>query len=237
VNGHRLGRLGVTLLLAFAPLFGAAQWAHADSVQFRYWNYWVVQDGDWALPQMLPEERSLKDMDVDGWHFGVWGDDGGQPPRALPNFTSLCPTLAAKPPKPGVIRVAIVLDPGIGTDAPTGEQPGVVRTACLTLSGKPDGSIALKAASTYVRTEQGQVCAIDGYPRSECKPQIGGPTPSFTGALPSQTDTTTATASATGAEANQKSSWSRVSPLLLGGLGSLLLIGGAALAISQRPRK
>ena len=135
-------------------------------------------------------------------------------------------------------RVAVVIDPGAGTDAPTGEQPGPIRTACLSLPAKVTSADALKAAARSLRKDATVLCAIDGYPREECAPQIGGATPSFTGALPD--DTTAATAapspSAT-AESAQRSSWAKVSPVLLGALGSLLLLGGAVLAFLQRPRR
>lgn len=233
---HRVLRGIAAMMLASVPVVAVA--APTDPVQFRYWSFWVAEGGDWTLAQIAPEERQLADMAVDGWHFGVWGDDGGQPPRALPNFASLCPTLAAATPSPKVTRVAVVLDSGVGSDAPTGEVPGVIRTACLSMPGKIFSSAALKAAAKDVRIENSQLCAIDGYPRTECKPQIGGPTASFTGSLPSDTtNSSTDDESASTDEATQRSSWARVSPILLGVLGSLLLIGGAALAISQRPRR
>lgn len=232
----RVLRVIAAMALASVPVVSFA--APTETVQFRYWSFWVAEGGDWTLAQMAPEERQLSDMAVDGWHFGVWGDDGGQPPRSLPNFASLCPTLAAATPSPKVTRVAVVLDPGVGADAPTGEVPGAIRTACLSLPGKVFSSSALKAAAKDVRIENSQLCAIDGYPRTECKPQIGGPTPSFTGSLPSEsTSSPSADESASTNEATQRSSWAKVSPILLGVLGSLLLVGGAALAISQRPRR
>lgn len=236
---RRALRVFAALLIASAPI--AATAAPSSSVQFRYWSFWVAEGGDWTLAQMAPEERQLSDMAVDGWHFGVWGDDGGQPPRSLPNFTALCPALAAAAPNAKVTRVAVVLDPGVGTDAPTGEVPGAIRTACLSLPGKAFSSAALKSAAKDVRIEQSQLCAIDGYPKSECKPQIGGPTASFTGSLPNGSGSDASANSDAGAgsetEATQRSSWARVSPVVLGVLGSLLLVGGAALAISQRPRR
>ena len=221
-------------LLACLPVATAAT---AVPAQFRYWSYWILQDGDWALPQMAPEERRLADMDVDGWHFGVWGDDGGQAPRALANFASLCPALATATPAAAVTRVAVVIDPGAGTDAPTGEQPGPIRTACLSLPAKATSADALKAAARSLRKDATVLCAIDGYPRTECAPQIGGATPSFTGALPDDTTAAPASPSPSGGESAQRSSWAKVSPVLLGAVGSLLLLGGAVLAFLQRPRR
>lgn len=230
-----LRRLVAVIGLAAAALLLTA--ASAQPAQFRYWSYWIAQDGDWALPQMAPEERRLTDMDIDGWHFGVWGDDGGEAPRALANFTSLCPTLATAAPQTNVVRVAVVIDPGVGTDAPTGEQPGTVRTACLALSTKATSADALAAAARSVRKENNVLCGIDGYPRDECAPQIGGATASFTGSLPDDNASSSPTATAAANEAAQRSRWSALSPLVLGAVGSLLLLGGAALVFLQRPRR
>jgi len=239
MHTNRLGQLFLAIFVALG-MTGALSFA-AQAADFRYWSFWIVQDASWALPQQAPEERQLSDMDVDGWHFGVWGDDGGESPRALPSFQTLCPSLAAATPNPAVIRAAVVIDPGVATDAPTGDLPGAIRTVCLSLPVKSTSLAALNRAAQTVRRENNVLCAIDNYPRTECAPQIGGITPppatTSESVTPSASASASDSASPSVTESQQKSSWAKVSPILLGTLGSLLLVGGVVLAITQRPRR
>ena len=236
-----LRSLAAACLLA-APLLASTA-TPASAAQFRYWALWGSDGSSWVAssPDAPPESHQLIDGAVDGWRFGIWDDTGpNQAPRTSAVFATLCPTLASSTAPAGSIRVAVVIDPGTTDDAPTGEQPGPTRRACLTLPANATSAQALSAASRNVRLQNGQVCAVDGYPANECVPQISGPTPSFTGELPSTaTADTNVTPSQTTdvTESQQKSSWSKVAPVLLGALGAVLLIGGALLAFSQRNQR
>lgn len=222
-------------------VLGTASVSHASASGFRYWNFWVVDADAWALPQATPQERQLSDFDVDGWHFGIWGDDGGAPPRAVTSFTSLCPSLAAKPATAGKARIAVVLDPGSAADAPRGESPRAIRTVCLTVPEGSSSREALERAATTVRIELNTICAIDDYPRSECAPRVGDSGTATT----TRTDTSASVTSSmttddtneTGTQGTQQAAWQRAAPILMALVGSLLLVGGVVVGLRRRPRR
>lgn len=228
-------RSGLALLLL---ALGTAAPGHA-ATGFRYWNFWVVDSGAWVLPQEVTQERELDDFAVDGWHFGVWGDDGGRPPRSVAAFSSLCPNLVTGSAPAGKVRVAVVIDPGTNADAPDAESPPAIRTSCLLLPRGATSQDALERAATSLRSQSGTVCAINGYPETECAPAVGGSPAPVTGSPPAATAPAPSARPTQQAstQASQRAAWNRVSPMLLTVLGSALLLGGFAVAVRQRPKQ
>ena len=72
---HRLAVILCTLVVA--AMVGSTP-AHAAS--YRYWSYWWVQDGTWTFATAGPASSMPTDGAVEGWHFGITPQSGGQPP-------------------------------------------------------------------------------------------------------------------------------------------------------------
>ena len=67
----------------------------------------------------------------------------------------------------GQKRVAVVIDPGVVSDAPSGETPAAAHVACVQVPESANGAQVL-AKAAVLRTNDGMVCGLDGYPQSEC---------------------------------------------------------------------
>lgn len=145
---------------------------------YRYWSYWTGSGANWKYASVGPSDRVPADRGVDGWRFVI---SASPVPSALPRksaaYDTLCPK-AATPPS-GKKRVAIVIDSGVQTDAPTGETPPALKVLCLVVGSTEDSATILSAAAT-VRSKDGLVCGINGYPKTECAPRVPIPTPTPT---------------------------------------------------------
>ncbi len=224
-------------LLTLAVAGTSAAVSAADS-GYRYWNFWVEDAGSWTLPEETQQERQLADASVDGWHFGVWGDDGGDPPRSVTSFNSLCPALAAGTAHPDTVRVAVVIDPGTADDAPAGQSPRAIRTVCLRLSAGSTSRDALERAATSVRIENNTVCAIDDYPRGECAPLVGqsaSASPSSSANTKSSAPNGDQTRPDADPSSRQQAAWKRAAPIAMAVLGSALLVAGSVIALRRSP--
>jgi hypothetical protein len=164
----RVGRRTAVLavLALFLPI-GMASAQEQDS--FRYWSYWWGgADGTWSYAQTGPVDRPVTDGDVEGWLFLTSAEAvPSQQPGLAPDFAALCPD---GEPIPGQVRVGVVIDFGTERDVPAGdaipegENP---QGQCITV---PQGSTAedVLGAAADVRSEQGAVCGIAGYPATGC---------------------------------------------------------------------
>lgn len=146
-----------------------------------------------------PAGHRTQDTWVLAWRFSTTssGTTGGARPRQSSDFATLCPSLAE--PVAGKDRVALVLDYGTASDAPPGQRPPSTTTArveCLTLPSHPTGLAVLNAADVTIRSQDGLMCALDGYPKGECAPIVADPT-STPKPSPTRTRTPSPTASAT----------------------------------------
>lgn len=177
----RRGSLAGALLLAVAALTAgpaasatATPEAESGPSTFRFWGYYTGSGTGWTFSPTGPDDAVPADGAVEGWRFAVSGAGGDpRPPRAAPDFADIC---ADTPASAGSKRVAVVLDPGLATEAPDGEEPDAPRGACAVLDEDATGSDAL-AAVAAVRAEGGLVCAIETYPSSECGAPVELPVP------------------------------------------------------------
>ncbi len=80
-------------------------------------------------------------------------------------MATLCPDLTSAP--NGQKRVAVVLDFGTAAEAPRGESPPPARVACVVVPSSANG-VQVLAAATSIRSKDGLVCALSGYPQTEC---------------------------------------------------------------------
>src|SRR5690606_5275966 len=114
-----------------------------------------------------------EDGSVQGFRFAVSADsqDASQPRRA-PDFGKIC---ADTPAKDGSKRVALVIDPGTAADAPDGETPPALRTACARVPKDASSAEALASVAKPLRYDtSAMLCAISGYPASGCGEQVSG---------------------------------------------------------------
>jgi hypothetical protein len=184
--------------VAGVAMFTIATPARASAATaYRYWAYYLGQGSTWQYAQRGPASEHPVDGDVEGWRFAIQTDAaGGLTPRDVPDFATLC---AATPAKAGEIRVGLVIDFGVASDAPAHESPpaGVV-PGCVYVHAGDNGSAVLQAATTVrigTGVDAGLVCGIDSYPKTECAVAVAV-IPSST-ATPSSRPTTTPTAART----------------------------------------
>ncbi|MEJ1196347.1 MULTISPECIES: SCO2322 family protein [unclassified Streptomyces] len=162
-------RRAVLLFLAAFLLIGSA--GQAQAAGYRYWSFWD-RDGDrWVYATQGPSLVRPSDGDVQGFRFAVSenSDDAAQP-RGAADFASIC---AKTPAEDGSKRVALVLDFGTASDAPSGENPPAPRTACARVSPDATTADALAAVADPLRyNTNALLCGIAGYPKSGCGEQV-----------------------------------------------------------------
>ncbi|MER6167015.1 SCO2322 family protein [Streptomyces violaceorubidus] len=159
----------VLFLLAAFLLIGTA--GQAQAAGYRYWSYWDRDGGAWVYATQGPSLVRPSDGDVQGFRFAVSEDSGDAArPRGTADFASIC---AKTPAEDGSKRVALVLDFGTASDAPSGETPPAPRTACAQVSPDATTADALAAVAGPLRYDTNALlCAIAGYPKSGCGEQV-----------------------------------------------------------------
>ncbi|MDQ1019824.1 SCO2322 family protein [Streptomyces afghaniensis] len=162
-------RRAVLLLLASLVLWAGA--GQAQAAGYRYWSFWD-RDGDrWVYATQGPSTARPSDGDVQGFRFSVSEDSGDAArPRGEADFRTIC---AKTPARDGRKRVALLLDFGTTTDAPSGETPPAPRTACAQVSPDATTAEALAAVAKPLRYDTSALlCAISGYPEKGCGEQM-----------------------------------------------------------------
>jgi hypothetical protein len=171
-------RAGAVVATVLAVLMGAVvvgAWGaeRADATSYRFWTYWSG-GSDWTFASQGAARRPA-DGAVEGWRFAVSpATTSTIPPRHSPSFDSLC---AGTPTQAGKKRVGLVVDFGTAGDAPPGESPAATITSCAVVPSDATGYDVLMTVAT-LRTDQGLICGIDGYPARECGVVVSDPTPS-----------------------------------------------------------
>ncbi|MFE9423571.1 SCO2322 family protein [Kitasatospora sp. NPDC006697] len=188
-TGGRAGRVrrtaGSLTLLALTLGLLTATAAPARAAGYRYWSFWRADSGGWAYQQQGPTLYRPADGTVDGWRFTLSHGVGeaAERPGAAPDFAAVC---ANTPAAPGRKRVAVVLDFGTPTDAPSAaERPPALRTACARLPVAASSAEALAAVAPPLRYDTGgMLCAIAGYPAAGCGEALADPAPAAGAAAP-----------------------------------------------------
>lgn len=162
--------------LACAGVANVVAPAAEASTAYRYWSYWTAETGatSWQYATEGSGTHVPADGAVEGWRFGIAGDQTRIQPGALADFASICAGVDV--PTDGK-RVAVVIDPGSELEAPAGEVPGSLLTECVVAAAKDTGLQILQTI-VDVRMDAGFVCAIAGYPSRECAPLVELPEPS-----------------------------------------------------------
>ncbi|MFF5896196.1 SCO2322 family protein [Streptomyces argenteolus] len=226
---RRASGTAALLLLAGAVLavLGAGT---AQAAGYRYWSFWEGDGGkSWTYATQGPSVVRPDDGAVQGFRFSVSEDsqDSAQPRRA-PDFGAVC---ADTPAKDGRKRIALVIDPGTAADAPDGETPPALRTACAQVAPDASAAEALASVAKPLRyDDSAMLCAISGYPRAGCGEQTDG----SSGAAPEQSqDQAKSEDQDRAADDGQGGG---PSAGVLTGVGAVLALGVAAVLRARRRR-
>ena len=164
----------VAMAVLISPLLVTLSAPSAEAASYRYWSYWSTSgSGAWGYSNVGAGSTRPANGSVQGWRFAVSAGASNSTitPRVAGNFTELC---GATPPAPNRKRVGLVVDFGTANDAPRGEAPPASRTFCVDAPAKASGAAVLLQALS-VRSKDGLVCGINGYPRTECTAVIASP--------------------------------------------------------------
>jgi hypothetical protein len=136
----------------------------AQATAYRYWTYWHGGPSGWTFSTVGASGLATQGS-VEGWRFAVSGVAGSTAPRTSASFAAICGSTL---PPGGSMRVAIIVDYGTSADAPPGEHPPRgIDQKCVELPVGKRGIDVLRAYGSF-RTDNGLICGIDGYPRTEC---------------------------------------------------------------------
>lgn len=147
--------------------------AHAAK-GYRYWGYFQAAPGatEWT-PAMTGPTTTLQDGAVEGWSFSASNDVvPATPPSEQADFATLC---ADTPQAAGKIRVGLVINFGPEAIAPNNEMPPNTIFNCALVKKGATGNDVLNASVTVRNDKSGLLCGIEGYPKSECGPEIDMP--------------------------------------------------------------
>lgn len=203
VTTHPTGRRLLAPLLAAvlaALMVGLSAGAANAATGYRYWNYFHVQNGQYAFAKTGAGDYTPKNGAVEAYRYGTSTTSKGIPPRAdlsKYDFATICKgTKAAS----GQKRVAVIIDYGTKADAPTGQAPPEPRTACAAVPSDANGQQVLDAVA-QVR-QHPYTCGIDGYPATGCSVTVKNAAEStgqpVTFALPKAASGNTSTGGSTG---------------------------------------
>ncbi|MFL5999536.1 MAG: SCO2322 family protein [Streptomyces sp.] len=164
-------RQALLLSLLAGLLLATASPAHAAG--YRYWSFWDRTGSTWTYATEGPSTAVPSDGDVQGFRFAVSEDSAdADTPRGTASFTAICGDTAARD---GRKRVALILDFGTASDAPSGEAPPARRTECAVVPRDATTAEALATAAKPLRyNTNALLCAIAGYPETGCGEQVTG---------------------------------------------------------------
>lgn len=206
--------------------------ATADSSGYRYWSFWVGgEQGTWSYASQGPTGLRPADGKVVGFRFAHSGSagaptaaDSDTQPREAADFNAICP---AKGEAEDEKRVALVIDPGTGRDAPAGERPPQPSTICAQLPDDASAADALAQVAAPLRyNSSGLLCAISGYPSTGCGERTSG-----------DSDSSEATDDPDGSATAQEGDSGGTTLPLAAGLGVVALLGAGAVWQTMRRRR
>ncbi|MFD9607021.1 SCO2322 family protein [Streptomyces sp. NPDC059970] len=222
---RRVGRAAALLAVLGAVLavLGAGT---AQAAGYRYWSFWEGSGTGWTYATQGPSLVRPDDGAVQGFRFSVSEDSqDSAKPRRSPGFAKIC---ADTPAEDGTKRVALVIDPGTAADAPTGQTPPSLRTACARVAPDASTAEALASVAKPLRyNSDALLCAISGYPGSGCGEQVSGNGHEAPAASPAD--------SAAGS-GDSGGSGGGPSAGVLVGVGAVVLLGIAAVVQARRRR-
>src|SRR6476469_1551155 len=236
----RRAPIRVLLAAVVAACLSALTLAPAQAAAYRYWGFFQLTGTTWAYAQKGPDQTVPKDGAVEGWRFAVADESSTRFPRAVLTFDQLCGTTPAQA---GKKRVGLVLDFGRPADAADGATPPQPKASCAVVATDATSSAVLATAGE-VRAEKGLVCAIAGYPATDCggavkevSPEAKAKDQPISIAAPAASASPSAAPSASDVATSSTSSTSggSVAAYVIGGLLLLALVG--YLLVRSRARR
>ena len=231
--------------LALATVATVLVAAPAQASAYRYWTYWQAPAGaaTWSFATQGPATSLPADGSVEGWSFGVTTTSGSRDdaPATAPDFASICGNMAAEA---GRKRIALVIDSGPAAVAPDGELPPAPVATCVVTDEQASGYDVLRSIAE-VRTEDGLICGVAGYPARECAPVLddaeadallAAAAAAPTAGAPSATASDGSGADAAGGMSTTPDAGTTGTPLATLAVAALLL-GGGAVAVASRRRR
>lgn len=161
-----------TILLTVTPFLISNNASAAKG--YRYWGYFQAAPNttEW-IPAMTGPSTVLQDGAVEGWSFSASNDVvPATAPSGEADFATLC---ADTPQAAGKIRVGLVINFGPEAIAPNNEMPPNTILSCALVKKGAIGADVLNASVTVRNDKSGLLCGIEGYPKSECGPEIDMP--------------------------------------------------------------
>lgn len=225
---------------------------------YRFWGYYQLKDGKWAMASKGAAQVTPKNGDVEGWRYALAGQTDSRTPRDTISFEEICG--GGPKAEKGNKLVGLVIDFGRKADAASGTPPTPSKV-CAEAPQKATGAEVLAAGlKDNVRIEKGMTCGILGWPKTGCsdevkdipaaaaakdKPidisaQLGFSSPTASGPTDagSENDGSKPSASSNAAApASDSEDDSSNTPLLIGGGIVVLLLLGGGLVLAARRRK
>lgn len=171
-KNHRI-RIGLVVIITALSPVTLINSASADK-GYRYWGYFQAAPGsnNWVAAMTGPTVE-LKDGAVEGHSFSISNADvPAVAPSGSADFATLC---ADTPAAAGKIRVGLVINFGEANIAPSGEVPPKTISACALVKSGATGVDVLNTAVTVRNDSSGLLCGIEGYPATECAPEVDMP--------------------------------------------------------------
>ncbi len=170
---HRRARFRAVLVTLVAAVFAVALTSPAHAADYRFWGFYQLTDGQWAFAQKGPDQTVPQDGTVEGWRFAVSGADSSRFPRDVLTFDEIC---GSTPAQAGQKRVGLVVDFGRPADAADGTTPPEPKALCAVVAADAS-SVDVLAEAGELRSENGLVCGVAGYPATDCGGEVAETSP------------------------------------------------------------
>jgi len=157
----------VSIALGATLVFYMSVAGNANAAEYRYWNFWTQEGDSWVFSPVGSASTNPPEGSAQAWRFDASSPtDAGAPPADSPTtvFELACGEVM---PIVGTKRVAIVIDAGDPALSPDGEVPPSPTAYCAIGKLDAHGYDLLKTV-VELRTDNGFICGISGYPVSEC---------------------------------------------------------------------
>jgi hypothetical protein len=156
-----------TFALAAIVMFSLSVAGNANAAEYRYWTFWTQEGDSWVFSPVGSASTNPPEGSAQAWRFDATSPSvPGVPPADSPSavFERACSDVL---PIVGTKRVAIVIDSGDPALSPEGEVPPAPTAYCAVGKLDTHGYDLLKTV-VKLRTDNGFICGISGYPASEC---------------------------------------------------------------------
>jgi hypothetical protein len=157
-------RKAFVFLISFTVLLATSS-ASAET-SYRYWSYWLQNDGVWISANAGAAAVPVVDGSVQGWRFVETGAalNESAEPSIRPTFLDICGDGETSTDN---VRIGLVIDYGTSADNGNTDTPPQVETHCVEISAASSSMQAL-AQVVDIREEAGFVCALNSYPETGC---------------------------------------------------------------------